>query len=175
MSLEKFKLLCWKNFTLQKRHPVAGIFEILFPVLIVLLFTFARNNVDRQTHHEMTFSEFKPNDYSSCRTWSGDVFKKLGVSPSSGPIVKLIDATEMIMSKVWDVEFFDSASALSDWLHNENDTVAGIEFDEATAVSLITTLIASEPNDTRRFHYRTRRQVCRRNSSTRFDCRTTRR
>lgn len=173
MSLEKFKLLCWKNFTLQKRHPIAGLFEILFPVLIVLLFTFARNNVDRQTHHEMTFTEFKPIDYSSCKTWSNDKFKTVGISPRSGPLLKLIDDTDM--SKVWNVETFESASDLSDWLHNENDTVAGIEFDEATAVSLITTLIASEPNDTRHFNYRTRRQVCRRNSSTRFVCRTTRR
>lgn len=46
MSYEKFKILLWKNWIIQKRNPKAAIFEILFPVLFMLLLAWARTQFD---------------------------------------------------------------------------------------------------------------------------------
>lgn len=43
MSFDKFRVLTWKNWTLQKRRPIAGAVQILFPILVIVLFTWARN------------------------------------------------------------------------------------------------------------------------------------
>jgi hypothetical protein len=43
MTFDKFRVLVWKNWTLQKRKPISGCFQILFPIIIVVLATWARN------------------------------------------------------------------------------------------------------------------------------------
>lgn len=169
MSLEKFKLLCWKNFTLQKRHPIAGLFEILFPILIVLLFTFARNNVDRENYSEIIFNEFAPNDYNYC-SFSSDSIREVGFSPSTNPaLVNLVNSTE-IFNK-WKVRFFENAATLNDWLHNENATVAGVEFEESMAVSSSMNLETSDYTDIRCDYCRSLLN-CPKHFVTQFDCLT---
>lgn len=169
MSLEKFKLLCWKNFTLQKRHPIAGLFEILFPILIVLLFTFARNNVDRENYPEIIFTEFMPNDYNYC-SFSSDSIRTVGISPSTNPaLMELVKSAEI--SKKWEVRFFENAATLNDWLHNENETVAGVEFEESIAVSSNIWIHTAEYNDIY-FDYCRSQMNFPRNFITQFDCLT---
>jgi hypothetical protein len=34
MTFDKLRILLWKNWTLQKRRPIAGLFQIILPVLI---------------------------------------------------------------------------------------------------------------------------------------------
>jgi hypothetical protein len=42
MTFDKFRVLVWKNWTLQKRKPISGAFQILFPIIVVVLATWAR-------------------------------------------------------------------------------------------------------------------------------------
>lgn len=133
MTLEKFKLLCWKNFQLQKRHPIAGFFEVIFPIVIVLIFTFARGNVTSNTFPELNFEKFQPSDYSSCYLMSQQRIARVGISPSNNPALE-----ELIKSSIgqsFTTEYFENATALSFFLDRENDTVAGIEFDDNISVS----------------------------------------
>lgn len=136
MSLEKFRLLCWKNFTLQKRHPIAGLFEILFPILIVSIFVFARNNVKTEAHKELRFKGFQPEIYENCHIdkFVGENYETIGVSPGDNlAIVELINSS-VGKSKI-KIKFFDTARELNDFLNTVNGTVAGIEFDDHLKVS----------------------------------------
>lgn len=134
MSLEKFKLLCWKNFTLQKRHPIAALFEIGFPILVVLIFAFAKNQVDPQKNPQKEFSSFEPKEYRNCRYFDDD-YSRIGVY--SGGNKKLEDLVSSSVGKKsgWQVEVFGNLSSLEDFLTNENGTF-GIEFQEIMDVSL---------------------------------------
>lgn len=126
MTLEKFKLLCWKNFTLQKRHPIAGLFEILFPIAIVALFTIARNKTEPDKTEQIFFPQVTP--AKNCPSW-----ETFGMSPSSNPaLVKLVNKS---FGNSSNATFFENAAALNDWLSSTNGTVAGIEFDDSSAVS----------------------------------------
>lgn len=134
MSLEKFRLLCWKNFTLQKRHPIAGFFEILFPILIVVIFVYARNNMKTETHNELRFGEFVPANYEQCTSVSGEGFKTIGVSPNDNTeLVKLVESS--VGKSGIEIRWFESAQDLNRFLNTENKTVAGIEFDDELKVS----------------------------------------
>lgn len=133
MTLEKFKLLCWKNFTLQKRHPIAGLLEILFPIIIVLLFSVARSNVKTDPQQGINFNAFSPKEYNKCISPTQESIHKVGVSPSDNKaLVDLITAT---VGKGLEVEFFQNSTELDDFLSNANQTVAGIEFDDVYSVS----------------------------------------
>lgn len=134
MSLEKFKLLCWKNFTLQKRHPIAALIEIVFPILIVLVFSFARTKVNPQTHEVVEYKSFFPSSYKDCRTSSYEPFVKLGVSPESNQkLVELVNSTVVRNSK-FQLVTFGNASDLENFVTRENFTI-GIEFSDKYAVS----------------------------------------
>lgn len=39
---KKYKLLLWKNFTLQKRRPISSIFEIMMPILFIFILLILR-------------------------------------------------------------------------------------------------------------------------------------
>lgn len=135
MNLEKFKLLCWKNFTLQKRHPIAGAFEILFPILIVGLFALARENTNSNEIPPINFGSFEPTDYRECQSFNNEQVTIIGISPnSSRPVVDIVQSS---IGKYLQIDWFENAAALNEWLESENVTVAGIEFDDALAVSAI--------------------------------------
>jgi hypothetical protein len=42
MSFDKFSVLTWKNWTLQKRRPISGTFQVVFPIFIVIMIVWAR-------------------------------------------------------------------------------------------------------------------------------------
>jgi hypothetical protein len=67
MSWGKFKLLLWKNFTIQKRHKIGGLFELVFPILLSLILSWARKDVKLLEDEEYHFSEFEiKNDFVQC-------------------------------------------------------------------------------------------------------------
>lgn len=133
MSLEKFKLLCWKNFTLQKRHPIAALFEILFPILIVVIFSFARSNLNPTEYSEKKFNSFDPLNYNFCQTTTQQTFFKIGISPRGNPLIqKLINSS--VGRSGWSIDYFDNATELNSFLIRESNT-AGIEFSDELAVS----------------------------------------
>nr|CAB3219611.1 ATP-binding cassette sub-family A member 3-like [Phallusia mammillata] len=59
----QFSLLIWKNFVLQKRRPIATVFELILPMLFSLLLVIIRDNVAVTNHKQMTnYSEFSVSD-----------------------------------------------------------------------------------------------------------------
>lgn len=57
---------------------------------------------------------------------------KLGVSPGGQFIEDLIKSS---VGRNFEVEFFESAADLNQFLNSENQTVVGIEFEQSLAVS----------------------------------------
>lgn len=136
MTLEKFKLLCWKNFTLQKRSPFAGLTEIIFPILVVGIFVVVRHNIDPNIQNEIRFPSFKPSS-ENCMTFDGKRIRSIGVSPSDNPaLTKLVDSS---LGLSFDVTYYGNASALESFLSNQNDSQlsisVGLEFENRLAVS----------------------------------------
>jgi len=48
---DKLGLLLWKNYLLQKRRPVATVFELLLPVLFAVLLVIIKTQVS-VTHYD---------------------------------------------------------------------------------------------------------------------------
>lgn len=53
-AFEKFRLLSWKNWTIQSRHWVQTIFEVLIPVLCCSVILLIRGLVE-VTDHPLPF------------------------------------------------------------------------------------------------------------------------
>lgn len=130
MTFAKFKLLCWKNFTLQKRSPWSTLFDIAFPVLVVAFFVALRNGMEMKNDPEIEFLSFKADE--DC-----EGARSLGVSPSNNPALE-----KLVTSSIGDrfkVSFFENALALESFLLNRNDTkraqVIGLEFEDRLSVS----------------------------------------
>lgn len=61
-SWDKFQLLLWKNWTIQKRHYIQTIFEILIPVLCCSMLILVRGLVDPEIiDHPTVFSPLQAN------------------------------------------------------------------------------------------------------------------
>lgn len=66
MSWAKLKLLLWKNLTIQKRHPIGGLFEILFPICLSLFLAYNRTLTTLKTEPEYRFHDFEPLEFEKC-------------------------------------------------------------------------------------------------------------
>lgn len=70
MSFDKFRVLMWKNWTLQKRRPIGGAIQVLFPIIIVVLVTWARNSFGNQygllEDTEQQYTDIDLKNYSLC-------------------------------------------------------------------------------------------------------------
>jgi len=53
-ALDKFTLLLWKNYLLQKRRPIATVFELLLPVLFSVLLVYIRSIVTVTHYNNIT-------------------------------------------------------------------------------------------------------------------------
>ncbi|KAG5679218.1 hypothetical protein PVAND_008802 [Polypedilum vanderplanki] len=61
MSFDKLKILLWKNWILQTRRPISAIFQLLFPIVVVILTTWARNSFGGEYG---VFTKVKANEYN---------------------------------------------------------------------------------------------------------------
>jgi len=52
--LDQLNLLLWKNYTLQKRRPMATVVELLVPALFSLVLLIIRNELTPIHHDNMT-------------------------------------------------------------------------------------------------------------------------
>lgn len=55
---DKFRLLMWKNWTLQYRKPLQTVIEILAPVLFSILLVLIRSLVDPEPHDAVEYHPF---------------------------------------------------------------------------------------------------------------------
>lgn len=129
LTFSKFKLLCWKNFILTKRHPIAAIFEIIFPILVVSVFTISQYLSDPKSIGEQTYTEKKLSD---CRY---PIIKRVGVSPNTNNELKKLIEESDFYKKFQKVEFLKDSEALQNFLDDDQYFNAGIEFDDSFGVS----------------------------------------
>ena len=59
-SFEKYLLLCWKNYKLQRRRIVKTIIEILVPLIVAALVIMIRHSINpREEDEPVVFQAFK--------------------------------------------------------------------------------------------------------------------
>lgn len=67
-NFAKFRLLMWKNFLIQYRHPVQTVFDIFAPVLFTILMILIRSEVDPEINRNNTYyKSFEIDDLNSLR------------------------------------------------------------------------------------------------------------
>ena len=59
-NCKKFRLLLWKNYILQKRHPIQTVVQILLPILFVLLLLWIRLSAEPTHHNKIVYQAFRP-------------------------------------------------------------------------------------------------------------------
>ena len=130
MSWEKFKLLLDKNITLQKRHVVGGIFEIIFPICITIVLAYVRDSIKPRGEGEVHFHEFNVLPFDECE--KGDNFT---VAYSPGYNIELNEMMAKAIPEKIEIKVFTDSEKLGEFLQNEtSETVYGIEFDDKLKV-----------------------------------------
>jgi ATP-binding cassette subfamily A (ABC1) protein 3 len=79
----KFVLLMWKNWTLQRRHPIQTAVEILAPVLLASLLVLIRSLVSPESFD--TATEYTP---FSVEDTNGTIFSFTGIQRIFTPILR---------------------------------------------------------------------------------------
>lgn len=74
-KLDKFRLLMWKNWILLKRRPVHSLFEILYPVLLILLLLAVKSLINVERKDAIIYEPYTIKDYELNFTGS------VGISP----------------------------------------------------------------------------------------------
>lgn len=68
MSFAKLRILLWKNWILQKRRPISGILQIVFPIIIVVITAWVKNSYQAfYNFYDNRFEgEFSLSNFSIC-------------------------------------------------------------------------------------------------------------
>lgn len=145
MSLEKFRILIWKNWTIKKRHFKSGIFELIFPVLLVILFTWVKKQYTYGSNDLSSISAYEesPVPTNSCRIFNIHP-TKIVVSPTSPWIEQFVQS---VLNGEERLEFvaYENAEALDFFLVNKlpEEIVYGIEFEDSLFVRVSIDSIAT--------------------------------
>ncbi|CAG9810455.1 unnamed protein product [Chironomus riparius] len=152
MWLQKFKLLLWKNWILVKRHPIAVTFEFIFPIAVIVFFTWVKNEIPERTTPLDLGEEFSMNP-SECRITYQNIHQ-FGYSPNSSYYQKLMHEVYMqfnsTLSDIKDTDYMfddrekfnqtlkfvghDNKENLKIWLRKQNLPAIGVAFDESSTV-----------------------------------------
>jgi ATP-binding cassette, subfamily A (ABC1), member 3 len=132
MSWAKFKLLLDKNITIQKRHVIGGLFEILFPICLSIILAYVRDVTKLRTDPEYHFDEFSLPPFEECVKDYGVNLTTLAYSPGHNPDLNSL-MEKAIPNKI-ELQRFLNSEKLNEFLHNQTDFLAGIVFDDALAV-----------------------------------------
>lgn len=121
----------WKNWTIQKRRYISGLFEVILPAIFVIIFTWARS-LYNQDESSIYSSNFELAPVSSCYTFDQPL-GKIAYSPNSAWIDEFLKIAFAEASL--EFESFDSARSLDDYLQIQQPrNVVGIEFDDSLIV-----------------------------------------
>ncbi|XP_058837014.1 phospholipid-transporting ATPase ABCA3-like isoform X2 [Topomyia yanbarensis] len=134
-SWDKFCLLLWKNWTIQKRHYIQTIFEILIPALCCSMLILVRGLVDPELVVEPTIFRPMEADTFSMILQNPPIIPKIAYSPKNAILDSLIkDAYEnhLRSTTTFTHEGYPDARSLESLLVQQNYYV-GVEFDDALA------------------------------------------
>lgn len=147
-AFAKQNTLMWKNLMIMKQRWKSVVFEIFFPVTLVILFTWLFREFGRDSEGESRMSTYNETSLSDSfdRCWlSNSYVRKIMYSPS-GPWLDsfveesfYVNYTDESQPEYFPIEFvgLQSAQALDDYLNgkpeSEQDTV-GVQFDDSLSV-----------------------------------------
>lgn len=155
-SWDKFQLLLWKNWTIQKRHYIQTIFEILIPVLCCSMLILVRGLVDPEIiDHPTVFSPLQANYLVIPEITTPPVIPKIAYSPKNEVLEALLqDAIDnhLRTHNELAIEGYPSSRDLEGLLIQQNYFV-GVEFDDSLAN---TTSLPKEVHFSLRFPAETR-------------------
>lgn len=141
MSFEKFRILIWKNWSIQKRHWKSGTFEVLFPVLLVIVFTwlfkeYARENEDIKSEIRGYYDD--PQNYSRCYVRNSQPPMKVVFSPTSPWLESFIFESldkSVPENHIWELVGVNNSELLDQYLVTASDaSILGIEFKDSLLV-----------------------------------------
>uniref|UniRef100_A0A182UD52 ABC transporter domain-containing protein n=1 Tax=Anopheles melas TaxID=34690 RepID=A0A182UD52_9DIPT len=134
-SWDKFILLLWKNWIIQKRHYVQTLFEILIPAIACVVLIVVRGLVDADVYDEPT--TWKPLEINTVRHMMPELNPNitppitfmLAYSPQS-PLTERImrRAVDQILEPI-DIAGFENTQRMEDFFRL-NYSLAGVEFPE---------------------------------------------
>lgn len=119
---------------IQKRHWKRGLFELIFPVLLVILFTWIKKEFTQG------YEASKIDTYESSVFRSRSCVTKIGYSPASPWIDSFLKSIYIGEDVYVELESFANAAELDRFLNPERgpwtsrDRVMGIEFDDSLTV-----------------------------------------
>ncbi|XP_053658365.1 phospholipid-transporting ATPase ABCA3-like [Anopheles marshallii] len=135
-SWDKFILLLWKNWIIQKRHYVQTLFEILIPAIACVVLIVVRGLVDADVYDEPT--TWKPLEINTVRHMMPELNPNitppitfmLAYSPQT-PLTERImrRAVDQILEPI-DIAGFDNGQRMEDFFRL-NYSLAGVEFPES--------------------------------------------
>ncbi|XP_053679934.1 phospholipid-transporting ATPase ABCA3-like [Anopheles nili] len=135
-SWDKFILLLWKNWIIQKRHYVQTLFEILIPAIACAVLIVVRGLVDADVYDEPT--TWNPLEINTIRHMLPEnnpnitppITFMLAYSPQSPLTDRIMQrAVEHILEPI-DIAGFENAQRMEDFFRL-NYSLAGVEFPES--------------------------------------------
>ncbi|KAL7011779.1 hypothetical protein ACKWTF_014449 [Chironomus riparius] len=129
MWMRKFKLLMWKNWILIKRHPISATIELLFSILVIVIFTIVKNEVPKEEVPTFLSQELKLSQ-SPCIYGSKHI-SAFGYAPSNEFNDRLMNS----VSKNFEKKFvgFKDEDELSNWIKKQAELVAGVIFETSAS------------------------------------------
>ncbi|XP_053687488.1 phospholipid-transporting ATPase ABCA3-like [Sabethes cyaneus] len=132
-SWDKFLLLVWKNWIIQKRHYVQTLFEILIPAVCCAVLILVRGLVDPELFDQPSVWEPLPTDTVEHMlpdvnpTIDPPIHFMFAYSPKADLVDKMITNAVQQIREPLTVQAFSNAIEMENFLRS-NNTLVGIEF-----------------------------------------------
>ncbi|XP_055537148.1 phospholipid-transporting ATPase ABCA3-like isoform X2 [Wyeomyia smithii] len=133
---DKFLLLVWKNWIIQKRHYVQTLFEILIPAICCAVLILVRGLVDPEMFNEPSVWEPLPTDTlehilpEANPTIDPPIHFMFAYSPQADFLDKIVNSAVQQIREPLTVQAFQNALEMENFLRSNNSLV-GIEFPDS--------------------------------------------
>ncbi|KAL9700794.1 hypothetical protein quinque_004235 [Culex quinquefasciatus] len=127
---DKFVLLLWKNWIIQKRHYIQTFFEIVVPVLCCSILLLLRGLVDPGFVEKSTVFHPLSTDLPAGDRIPADVLREVAFSPQNPLLERIVGRAAESLNVTY--RGMPNARSLESSLM-DNDTLVGVEFDDSLA------------------------------------------